>query len=74
MAQRDLNGGTYTSYDEPTFPTVEPHVCDNDGLKTFPLGLGLVGVCQEPICRRVWHKMANRNSWYDPTEGTDPSV
>lgn len=25
-------------------------------------------------CGRIWAKMANRNSWYDPTEGTDPSL
>jgi len=40
------------------------HDCDNQSVDRN-------GTCW---CGRTWAKMANRNSWYDPTEGTDPSV
>jgi hypothetical protein len=41
------------------------HDCDNRSVNQG------TGRCW---CGRAWAKMANRNSWYDPTEGPDPST
>jgi len=41
------------------------HNCDNESVNQC------TGCCW---CGRIWAKMANRNSWYDPTQGDDPSV
>lgn len=40
------------------------HDCDNASLDHN-------GRCW---CGRQWARMANRDSWYDPTQGSDPSV
>lgn len=58
----------------------EPHVCDNDSLRvvvqrtrTKPSKISRVmGICQDPGCRRVWNRSVDQKTWYDPNEGPDP--
>lgn len=47
------------------------HDCTNADLQVNKDVLPEQGRCW---CGRTWTKMADRNSWYDSTEGSDPSV